>query len=85
MVVEGGPFDIGGGPAVVVDDRDAVTGLQHSWDWTCSGRLVSTTTTRERLSMRSSASWEERKQSLYSGSCIRRSVSTLEGESPAPE
>ena len=29
VVVEGGPFDIGGGPAVMVDDRDAVAGLQH--------------------------------------------------------
>ena len=29
MVVEGGPLDIGGGPAVVVDDCHPVAGLQH--------------------------------------------------------
>ena len=29
MVVEGGPLDVGGGPAVVVDDRHPVAGLQY--------------------------------------------------------
>ena len=46
MEVEGGVFDIVGRPAVVVDDRHLVAGSSSCCASTCSGRLVSTTTSR---------------------------------------
>ena len=49
--VEGRIGDIGGGPAVVVDDRHLVAGEEQILrGGVCSGRLVSTTTRRERES-----------------------------------
>ena len=61
------------------------TRVQHSstsWLMTCSGRLVSTTTSRVLGSARMMASWGERKMSLYSGT--RASFSAISEAGLAP-
>ena len=50
----------------------------RAWSSTCSGRLVSTTTSSVRLSACSMASCGVMKAFLYSGSCLSRSISSAE-------
>ena len=49
---------------------------------TCSGRLVSTTTSRVRGSAKTMASWGERKPSLYSGTWASFSAMSAAGLLP---